>query len=142
MTQTTVVIADDTPHIRLTLNALLDTSDPFRIIAEAENGVQAIEQCIRLRPDVLLLDLSMPVMDGFAALVAMRRKCPTTKVIVFSGQDPRKARSRVMRLGASGFITKGNAFVEVWKEVFSILASQTSLPTHPLKRMWRRARAQ
>ncbi len=117
----TVVIADDALHIRRTLHALLHDSRHFQVVAEAADGAQAIEQCRRLRPDVLLLDLSMPNVDGFQALAAVRTTSPHTKVIVISGQEPTKHRRRALRLGATGYIDKSTEIFAIWNEILTIL---------------------
>jgi DNA-binding NarL/FixJ family response regulator len=103
---TTVLIADDHPVVRQGLRTFLDTQPGLRVVGEAADGDAAIAEATRLRPDVVLLDLSMPGRDGLSALPAIRAASPGTKVIVLTsttGDDPVLP---AMRAGASGYLIK------------------------------------
>lgn len=121
MTRLTLVIADDDPDVRLSLSVLLTGTDLFDVVGEASDGIEAVDACRRLRPDVLLLDLAMPVMDGYEALPIVRHACPDTKVIVYSGQEARVGRPRALELGAAGYIEKNGAVLGIWQEILEIL---------------------
>lgn len=121
MKRMSLVIADDDPDVRLSLSVLLTGTDFFDVIGEASDGAEAIDACRRLHPDVLLLDLAMPVMDGYEALPIVRHACPDTKVIVYSGQAARVGRPRALELGAAGYIEKDGAVLGIWQEILEIL---------------------
>ena len=103
----TVVVADDTSDIRELIKLTLDLEGGFDVVAEAEDGVEAVQMVENHRPDVILLDLSMPLMDGFEAIPVIKERCPQTKILVFSGLDESSMRSEALETGADGFVPKG-----------------------------------
>ena len=74
MTKIKILMADDHPVVRAGIRGMLETQDEFQVIAEAENGREAIEQAQQLRPDVVIMDINMPDMDGISATEAIRKK--------------------------------------------------------------------
>jgi DNA-binding NarL/FixJ family response regulator len=80
----TILIADDNPYIRKALCRLFEMEEHYDLCAEAENGKQAIELALRCRPDLIILDLSMPVMNGLEAARRLKRLMPSTPIILFS----------------------------------------------------------
>ena len=103
-----IVIIDDTPEIRYLIKLLLAVEPSCTVIGEAENGAEGIEVVDRLKPELVVLDLEMPVMDGWHALPHLRRVSPTTHVVVFSNAmiDARMEK-RLTNLGADRFVPKG-----------------------------------
>jgi DNA-binding NarL/FixJ family response regulator len=101
----TVLIVDDHPSFRLTARALLE-AEGFHVVGEAEDGASAIEAARRLRPDVVLLDVQLPDLDGFE--VARRLTCNGSSpgVVLTSSRDGSDFGSLVMRCGARGFVPK------------------------------------
>lgn len=103
-----VVIVDDTTEIRYLLKMLLAIEISCTIVGEAGNGATAIEVVDALQPEVVVLDLEMPTMDGWHALPHLRRVSPTSHVIVFSGaQMDARLEKRLKNLGADRFVPKG-----------------------------------
>jgi DNA-binding NarL/FixJ family response regulator len=102
-----VVLCDDAPGV-LQLTELVLVSEPgIEVVATATNGREAVERCRELRPDVLLLDISMPVMDGLTALPLVKQASPRTRVLVFSAFDSPEMRERAQAQGAAGYVRKG-----------------------------------
>ncbi|MGP3917956.1 response regulator [Nonomuraea sp. 10N515B] len=99
-----VLIADDHPVVRQGLRTFLDLQDDITVVGEAGDGAQAVERVAELAPDVLLLDLKMPVLDGLGALE--RLAGTTTKVVVLTSVSDRGDVGPAMRAGASGFLYK------------------------------------
>jgi CheY-like chemotaxis protein len=103
-----IVIIDDTPEIRYLIKLLLAVEPSCTIVGEAENGAEGIEVVDRTKPELVVLDLEMPTMDGWHALPHLRRVSPSTHIIVFSSAeiDARRAK-RLTNLGADRFVPKG-----------------------------------
>lgn len=108
LTTCRVVIVDDIPEIRFLLKMLLAVEPSCIVVGEARHGAEAIEVVDQTQPEVVILDLEMPVMDGWHALPHLRRLAPTTTIVVFSS-TPMDARleKRLMNLGADRVIPKG-----------------------------------
>jgi DNA-binding NarL/FixJ family response regulator len=100
-----VVIADDVEDIRTMLRAILELDGRFEVVGEAGDGEEAVRLCGQLRPDVLVLDLAMPVMDGLEAIPRVRRGSPKTKILVLSGFDPRLG-AKALELSADAYEDK------------------------------------
>jgi DNA-binding NarL/FixJ family response regulator len=101
----TVLIVDDHPSFRLTARALLE-SEGFEVVGEAADGASAIEEAQRLKPDVLLLDVQLPDMDGFAVAEELCRNGWSPAVVLTSSRDLSDFGSLVRTCGARGFVPK------------------------------------
>jgi DNA-binding NarL/FixJ family response regulator len=101
-----VLVVDDHETVRTTLRELLSDEDGVTVVGECEDGSQVVEAASRLRPDVVLMDLSMPVMDGVAATEALRAVDPDPRVVVLTGEGA-AAKARVVAAGAHALVPKG-----------------------------------
>jgi DNA-binding NarL/FixJ family response regulator len=102
-----IVLADDDRDIRALTRRALEDTGRFEVIGEAVNGEDAVAKAMELRPDVLLLDLAMPRMDGLTALPLVRESATNTLVVVVSGLDAERMAPLVRAKGASAFMPKG-----------------------------------
>lgn len=102
-----VLIADDHPVVRDGLVAVLGTQPDFVVVGEASSGSEMIEQALRLTPDVILLDLEMPGMDGVQALRELRVRQPDARVLAFTAFDTDERIVGAIRAGALGYLLKG-----------------------------------
>lgn len=100
-----VLIVDDHPLTREALSALLGR-EGFEVVATAMSGLEAIEYAAAAQPDLVLLDLAMPDMDGLTALPAIRERCPRSEVVVLTASDSEEALLAAIRGGASGYLLK------------------------------------
>lgn len=107
-----VLLCDDSPKIRQLVRVVLELEGKT-VVAEAENGRDAVAAAERHQPDVVLLDLSMPVMDGLEALPEIRRVAPGARVVVLSGFDNPGLVSEALSLGAERYVTKGGDPAEI-----------------------------
>lgn len=101
-----VLIVDDNAFIRQALCELFDRELDFEVCGEAENGKQAIEEAQKLRPDLIVLDLSMPVMNGFDAARVLKRLMPTVLLIMYSAFGDRVAEHQARLIGISEVVSK------------------------------------
>jgi len=101
-----VLIVDDNAFIRQALCELFERESDFEVCGEAENGKQAIEEAQRLRPDLIVLDLSMPVMNGFDAARVLKRLMPTVLLIMYSAFGDRVAEHQARLIGISEVVSK------------------------------------
>ena len=101
----TVLVVDDDSMMREILKVLL-RGDDYSVIGEASNGNDAIEKCKQLDPDLVLLDINMPQMDGLIALESIQIVCPKTIVIMVSADATMDRVSEAIKKGAAGFIVK------------------------------------
>lgn len=101
-----VAIADDHPMVREGLAAMLASEGGFEIVATAEDGAKAVAAFPAAAPDVVLSDVRMPEMDGFAMLERLKRSLPGVKVLFLAGMPLAEEESRAMREGAAGYLPK------------------------------------
>jgi DNA-binding NarL/FixJ family response regulator len=102
-----LLLADDHPVVRDGLTAILGTQPDFEVVGQAAGGAEAVRQAAALRPDVILLDLEMPGMDGVEALQRIRENDPDARAIVFTAFDTDERILSAVRAGAQGYLLKG-----------------------------------
>ena len=123
-----VLIADDHALVRTGLRALLESQSDIEVAGEADDGVAVVERCRQLRPDVVLLDLTMPGRGGIPAAEEIHREMPATKVLVLTMHDD-DAYVRLARLaGASGYVLKKALATELLRAIRAIHAGHTHFP--------------
>lgn len=101
-----VVVADDQALVRGGFRMILESEDDIAVVGEAENGVQAVQQCRALAPDVVLMDVRMPTMNGVEATAELARQGVTTRVLILTTYDTDEYVYEAVRAGASGFLLK------------------------------------
>ena len=102
----TVLLADDHASVRKSLRSLLETTDDIQVIATVSTGAEAIAQASFYNPDVAVLDLSMPLMDGIEATREIRVRCPLTRIMMLSIYDNAEYVQRALEVGAVGYVLK------------------------------------
>jgi DNA-binding NarL/FixJ family response regulator len=112
-----VVLCDDAPDFLHLTRLLFERESHLRIVGEATDGEEAIDTCRELQPDVLLLDVSMPVMDGLTALPKVREVSPDTRVLMLSAFGTPAMKQQALENGAVGFIEKGENPLALPKQV-------------------------
>jgi DNA-binding NarL/FixJ family response regulator len=101
-----VLIVDDHEIFRRGLRALLEPSSEWQICGEAVDGVDAVEQCQSLQPDIVVLDVSMPRLNGLEAARLIRKQSPEPHIVIITQHDSPQIRSAAMEAGARAFVTK------------------------------------
>jgi DNA-binding NarL/FixJ family response regulator len=104
-----ILIADDHPSVRLNVRKMFDRVPDFQVIGEASNGLEAIELVEKSQPDVLVLDMQMPVMDGFEVLSHLKKCKSSVRTIILSAHNEPIYIAEVMSLGAWGYYLKEDA---------------------------------
>jgi DNA-binding NarL/FixJ family response regulator len=105
--ETTVLICDDHAAMRTMLVAVVELIPGMRVVGEACNGEVAISEAERLQPDVILLDLAMPILSGLDALPRLRQTAAAAKIVVLSGFSTSTLADEVLALGADSYVEKG-----------------------------------
>src|ERR687894_3252776 len=101
-----IIIADDHELVREAMRSLLDSEPDLRIIDEAKDGQEAIELTRLQRPDLVIMDVGMPKVDGFEATRTIKEELPTTKVLIVSAYEDPVLVSDAVRAGADGYVLK------------------------------------
>jgi DNA-binding NarL/FixJ family response regulator len=112
-----ILIADDHPVVRDGLAAMLSTQPDFEVVATAANGLEAVRLAAELRPDVVLLDLEMPELDGVEALARLRAASPAVRALVFTAFDTDERILSAVRAGAQGYLLKGAPRDELFRAI-------------------------
>lgn len=102
-----VLVVDDAEDLRTLLHIKLDRSEGLEVVGEAGDGVDAVEQATRLQPDLVLLDVAMPRMDGLEALPLIREAVPGVRVVVLSGFNEETMARNALAAGAERYVVKG-----------------------------------
>jgi DNA-binding NarL/FixJ family response regulator len=122
--QLSVLLVDDVPDLRTLIRTVLEGSGVFKVVAEAGDGLEAVEQARLHQPDLTLLDLSMPRGDGLQALPLVREAAPETLVVILSGFERERMWKITSQLGAVGYLEKGtppDELVETLIELTGVL---------------------
>lgn len=112
-----LLIADDHPVVRMGLRGMLEGQPDLKVIAEAEDGEEAVEMARRLRPDVVLMDLKMPKQDGVAATETIVREAPGSRVLVLTTSDSGADILRAVEAGATGYVLKDAPRDDIFRAV-------------------------
>ena len=108
-----VVIADDNSLFVTALSGLLDAEDSIEIVGRAQDGEEAARLAAQLGPDVVLMDLSMPRLDGFEATQRVRAEAPDTAVVILTGSLESGDLEKAREAGAAGYVTKDRILAEL-----------------------------
>ena len=130
-----VLIADDQSLIRLGFRMVLDAADGIEVVGEAGDGAEAIAETERLRPDVVLMDVRMPGVDGIAATARIARDHPEVRVLVLTTFDLDEYAFGALRAGAGGFLLKDAGREELVAAVQAVAAGEATLAPRIVRRM-------
>ncbi|HOF05369.1 MAG TPA: response regulator transcription factor [Syntrophales bacterium] len=122
-----IVIAEDHTILREGLKSLLSASPDLAIVGEAADGREAIRRCLELKPDLLLLDLSMPRLNGIEAIGEVKRRVPATKILVLTVHKTEEYVLASLRAGAAGYVLKDATHQELLAAIRTVLAGKRYL---------------
>jgi DNA-binding NarL/FixJ family response regulator len=117
-----VVIADDHRLFAQALEAILATDNRIEVAGHARDGREAVELASSLEPDVILMDIAMPVMDGFQATRQILKDRPSTSVLMLTGSNSRSDVDRARKFGAAGYVTKDRIAAELIDAIVEVVA--------------------
>lgn len=126
---TTILLADDHAVLRSGLKLLLESQSDLKVIGEASSGLEALKLAGKLKPDLLLLDLSMPGLGGLEALPALRKIIPTAKILILTMHDDPQYLRTALKNGASGYVLKKAADAELISAIRAVLRGEMVI--HP-----------
>ena len=122
--KTRILLADDHPRLRAGLAMLIEAESDLAVVAEAADGIEAVEKARALKPDIVILDLTMPRLSGLEALREIRRDCPDTKILVLTMHDDPAYGRTVLGAGAMGYVTKKAADRELLLAIRTVCAGR------------------
>src|SRR5215210_6568779 len=122
-----IIVCDDHPLFRSAISHTLEAQPGIEVVAEAADGQEALELCRHLSPDLVLMDLRMPVMDGVAAARAIREELPDTLVLVLTALDESEGLSNALEAGAAGYVLKDAPASRIAEAVRRTLAGENPL---------------
>ncbi len=117
MKKITVFISDDHAVLREGLRLLLETADDIEVVGEAENGHHAVDEARRLQPDVILMDIAMPVLNGVEAARRIARAAPAAKVLILSSYSDEQHVQLAVEAGAAGYVMKETASKDLFRAI-------------------------
>lgn len=120
-----IMVVDDHPLVREGLLALLARAADITVVAEADRGEEALRLCLETRPDVLLLDLTLPDLSGLAVARRLRSEAPAIRILILSMHADRRFISEAVAVGVSGYILKDAASEELLRAIRSVAAGGT-----------------
>jgi DNA-binding NarL/FixJ family response regulator len=123
-----VLIADDHPIVRDGLNAVINDQPDMEVVAEATNGKEAVELALQHRPDVLLIDLRMPQMNGLEAVSTIRAEWPRARIIILTTYDGDEDVYRALQAGAQAYLLKGMPRSELLNTIRAVHAGHKRIP--------------
>jgi DNA-binding NarL/FixJ family response regulator len=117
-----VLIADDHRLFGQALEAILATDDRLEVVGHAGDGSEAVQLALSVQPEVILMDISMPIMDGFQATKQIRKQRPEARVIMLTGSNSRIDVDRAREAGAAGYVTKDRIAAELIDAILEVVA--------------------
>ena len=126
-TRARLLVVDDHAFMRAGIKAILHRDASLEVVGEAQDGQQALECCRKLRPDLILMDVSMPDMDGIEATRAIKTEFPQTSVLIFTAHADHRLLMDAVKAGAAGYLLKGGDIKHVLDAVRAVLDGETPL---------------
>lgn len=127
MSKLRILLADDHAVLRDGLRALVNAQADMEVVGEANNGKTASEKALELRPDVTIMDVSMPELNGIQATEIVKRECPETKVLALTAYKDKAYLDRLLKVGASGYMLKLSAAEDLIQAIRSVASGEVYL---------------
>lgn len=124
-----ILIADDHPFVRNGVRNILESHPAYEVCGEAENGADAVQKVNELNPDVLILDITMPVLNGIDAARQILEKRPTLPIVILSMHESGTQLEAAKKLGIKGYVSKSRAVQDLIKAVDAVSSGQKYFST-------------
>src|SRR5437016_662803 len=121
-----IVLADDHGIVRAGLKGLISQQQDWCVCGEAANGAEAVSQVVELKPDIIILDITMPIMSGLEAAVKIRQLAPSTKILILSMHDAVLMANALALAAPDGYLSKTTANGDLIKAVTAVMHKQSS----------------
>ena len=119
--QIRILVADDFSQWRCVVRTILRARPEWLIVCEASNGQEAVEKAVEHRPDIVLLDIGMPVLNGFEAAKKIQRLCPGCRIVFLTQNNDIEIAQSAVDIGASAYVLKTNALSDLPIAIFAVL---------------------
>jgi len=129
-----ILIADDHEVVRRGLLALLATQVGWEVVGEAVNGPEAVKKVNQIKPDVVIMDITMPVMSGLDATRLIMETAPQTKVLIFTMHDSEQMMQSALEAGARGYVLKSNAASDLIAAIKALSKDEVTFTSRTAKR--------
>lgn len=123
-----ILVADDQEEVRRGICSLIEESADLEVCAEASNGEEAVEKTVQLQPDMVILDISMPVMNGLDAARAIRACSPTTPILIVSIHEIKTMIDKAREIGVQGYVAKGQVSNLLIDAIHKVMKHQKFFP--------------
>jgi two-component system NarL family response regulator len=137
----TVLIADDLPIVREGLARLINSRSDMQVVAEAKNGREAVDKFITYSPDIALLELRLPLMDGVEAVISICERVPSARLVIFTTCQGEEDIYRAMRAGAYGYLPKDASLAELVECIRAVAEGKRWIPLAVAARLGKRIAA-
>ena len=137
-----IVVVDDHPVVREGLVAMLSTVEDFEVAAEAADGVAAVTSTLRLRPDLVLMDIELPPTDGIEAVQEIVKRLPDARILIFSAFDSDDRIYRAVQAGAQGYVLKGVPRDELFRAIRAVAGGGSHLQSEVAAKLLNRLNAE
>lgn len=127
-----ILIADDHAVVRFGLKTILSSQEGWQVVGDAKSGAEALSLAIRLRPDIVILDINMPGMNGLDALKAIREQLPSMRAVVLTLHHSVELLQEIRRAGGKGYVTKSDADRDLVAAVEEVAAGRTYFTQRPV----------
>jgi DNA-binding NarL/FixJ family response regulator len=121
-----VLIADDHRLFGEALEAILATDERLQVVGHAGDGAEAVQLTLSVEPDVILMDIAMPIMDGFQATKQIRKQQPHARILMLTGSNSRTDVDRARNAGAAGYVTKDRIAAELIDAILEVVPREAS----------------
>src|SRR5688572_32707840 len=135
MKKITILLADDHTVVRQGLRVLLEAAEDIKVVAEAENGRQAVQMAVKCQPDVAVIDVAMPLLNGLEATRQITREVPNTKVLILSSYSDDEYVQQLSEAGAAGYLLKATAVTDLLNAIRDVMNGRACFNSDISKRM-------